>query len=285
MICFTGRTQCPTGFLYRFPLTPVLLGLEWPWADLVPPGLFAGPVWGKLFVLGSILVNSTVLFATATAVGWLGEGYGKRPRSLVRETVSWTAAWLRRIVGTPPVPSRVAAFVYLVVAVAVWLKSQICSGWIWFCTDPLLEKLVGPWVEWMGWTFTASPVSLIETFGPLGARLFVLGLLAFNAALIFLLGSWYERIFTRWRHDPPELMARTAALFYALPALYWYVDGLLCTGMFCALPVTILAWPWSSMNLAPLIPISVMLLPLAMNIVLLYGASLLLGRLVRVALP
>ena len=64
MVCFAGSAVCPAG-VYALALSPMLAWLEWPWGKNVPVGMFAGPIWGKVFVLSSILVNAAVIFATA----------------------------------------------------------------------------------------------------------------------------------------------------------------------------------------------------------------------------
>ena len=204
MVCFAGSAVCPAG-VYALALSPMLAWLEWPWGKIVPVGMFAGPIWGKVFVLSSILVNGAVIFAIAKAVEWFAGGRFERLRACTRHVLMWLGIRKDRLISRPPKPATVAVAIYLVPALLLWIGWQICSGWTWVCSAPWLESLAGPWARWTGWMLTSSNASVEAVFRPFGVRLFVLAALALNSTLIFLVVRWYQRIFTTWRHDPPRL--------------------------------------------------------------------------------
>jgi hypothetical protein len=285
MVCFTGSVVCPAG-VYALALSPILAWLEWPWGKIVPVGMFDGPMWGKVFVLSSILVNAAVIFATARAVEWFADGRFERPRAYARRVLMWLGIRKDRLISRPPKPATVAVAIYLVPALLLWIGWQICSGWTWVCSAPWLESLAGPWARWMGWMLTGSNASVEGVFGPFGVRLFVLAALALNSTLIFLVVRWYQRIFTTWRHDPPRLVGITIALIYAIPALFLYIDALRCEGMLCDLGVILAALPWSLADIAQSREGGrfIVLVMLALNTVLLYVVSATACRLARLLL-
>jgi len=285
MVCFAGSAVCPAG-VYALALSPMLAWLEWPWGKIVPVGMFAGPIWGKVFVLSSILVNAAVIFATAKAVEWFAGGRFERLRACTRHVLMWLGIRKDRLISRPPKPATVAVAIYLVPALLLWIGWQICSGWTWVCSAPGLESLAGPWARWMGRMLTSSNASVEAVFGPFGVRLFVLAALALNSTLIFLVVRWYQRIFTTWRHDPPRLVGITIALIYAIPALFLYIDALRCEGMLCDLGVMLAALPWSLADMAQSREGGrfIVLVMLALNAVFLYVVSATACRLVHLLL-
>jgi hypothetical protein len=163
LVCFGGAAVCPSR-VYALPLSPILRALEWPWGEIAPPAIFAGPVFGKLFVLAAIATNGAIVFAIAKAGVWLASARSRRSRAL-----------------------------------------------------PLIGAARG-----------------------LGAALVV----PFDRA--------YRYAANAWRRDPPRLVGSMAALVYAIPALYVYLDELGCQGMLCDLGVAIAALPWSLIAGVPL---------------------------------
>jgi len=285
MVCFTGRAVCPAG-IYALPLSPILASLEWPWEKIVTLGTFSGPIWGKVFVLSSILINAVVIFAFGKAVEWLTSGRFERPRVYARRVLVWLGAKTPRFLSQLQQPAKGAAAIYLVPALLLWIDWQFCSGWTWVCSTPRLESLAGPWARWMGWTLTGSNASVEAMFGPLGVRLFVLAAVALNATLIFLAVRGYERIYSTFRHDPPRLVGISIAMVYAIAALFFYIDALRCQGMLCDLGVMLAALPWSLNEMAQSREDGrpVVLGFLGLNTLLVYGVSVALGRLAKALL-
>lgn len=285
MICFTGRAVCPAG-IYALPLSPILASLEWPWEKIATVGMFSGPIWGKVFVLSSILINAVVIFALGKGVEWLTSGRFERPRAHARRALMWLCAKSRRFLSRLRQPASGAAAIYLVAALLLWIEWQFCSGWTWLCSAPRLESLAGPWARWMGWTLAGSSASAEAMFGPLGVRLFVLVAVGLNAALIFLAVRGYERIYRTFRHDPPGLAGISMAMVYAIAALFFYIDALLCQGMLCDLGLMLAALPWSLNEMARSREDGrlVVLGFLGLNTVLVYGVSIAVGRLARALL-
>lgn len=249
-------------------------------------GTFSGPIWGKVFVLFSILINAVVIFATAMVIEWLASGRFERPRGYARRALMWLGAKSPRFLSQLRQPANGAVAIYLVPALLLWIEWQLCSAWTWVCSAPWLESLAGPWARWMGWTLTGSNASVEAMFGPLGLRLFVLGALVLNATLIFLAVRGYERIYSALRHDAPRLVGMSVAMVYAIAALFFYIDALRCQGMLCDLGVMLAALPWSLNEMAQsredgrLVVLGFM----GLNTVLVYVLSVALGRLAKALL-
>ena len=281
MICFSGSFRCHGPVIFYFPLTPILTWMEWPWVTIVPTGMFTGTLWGRIFILSSIGLNAGLIFGGTKLCQWLF------PRFIIARAWAQHARWIRsslkrRLLEPRPRIATIAALIYLIPALVLWLHWQYCSGWKWLCSAPLLESFARPWADWLGWpTVDHSNLSVAASLGVLGARLFVLAALFLNAGVIFSMTKWYEWMVRKLRNNPSRLIGTMCAVTYALLALFVYVDQYRCSGFLCDLYLLLAAAPWSI-----LIDVHYMrggmflvLLMLAANAVILYAVSAGLARL------
>jgi hypothetical protein len=104
LVCFTGRAVCPSGLYYSFPFSLTLHWLEWPWGELPPPGMLVGAVWGKVFIISSILLNATAIFALVKVVEWLAAERFAQPRAWGRQLLARVIVWQERLLSTIIVP-------------------------------------------------------------------------------------------------------------------------------------------------------------------------------------
>lgn len=282
MICFTGSFSCGPWVILHFPFTPVLRWMKWPWGNIVSGGMFTGPLWGRIFILSSIGLNAGLLFYGAKLSEWLLSGQCDHPRHVARQMLSRLNLQKGRWLNQRPKVATIVVLLYLVPALFLWIKWQACSGWKWLCSAPLLEYFARPWADWLGWHAVAhSTVSVEASLGVLGARIFVLAALFLNAGIIFYLVRFYQWMFGRSRHDPPQLVGTTVATTYALVALFIYVDEISCGGWLCDLGLILAAAPWSLLTDAHFRGswTFVLLLMLAANAVILYAVFVWLARL------
>jgi hypothetical protein len=178
--------------------------------------------------------------------------------------------------------AAILVLLYLIPALFLWLNWQLCSGWKWLCSAPILESFARPWADWLGWHILAnSNVSVEASLGVLGARIFVLAALVLNAGIIFYLVRLYQWMFGRLRNNPPRLVGTTVAMTYALLALFIYVDTIGCVGFLCDLGVMLAAAPWSILTDVHFRGggMFLVLLMLAINTLILYAVLAWLARL------
>jgi hypothetical protein len=160
----------------------------------------------------------------------------------------------------------VPALVYVIAALILWARWQMCSGWTWLCSTPLLESLTGPWTRWLRSS---------EALGPLGPRVFVLAAIALNAWIILRVARVYAWMIHGSRRRFPWVAGATCGLVYALVALFVFVDEAGCATFACDLGVVLLALPWSYVTGVRVYGWGAVaaLLMLALNAVIVYAVS------------
>ena len=282
MICFSGSFSCGPWVILHFPFTPVLRWMEWPWVNIVPGGLFTGPLRGRIFILSSIGLNAVLIFGGAKLWQWLFRVSRENHREWTGRVFSILSLQKERFLKQRSKVATIVVLLYLVPALFLWIKWQVCSGWTFLCSAPTLEFLARPWAFWLGWGAVAnSTVSVATSLGMLGARIFVLAALFLNAGIIFYLVRFYQWMFGRSRHDPPRLVGTAVATTYSLVALFIYVDEIACGGWLCDLGLILAAVPWSLLTDAHFRGSwsFVLVLMLAANAVILYAAFMWLTRL------
>jgi len=213
---------------------------------MVPAGLFTGPLWGKLLILSSIGLNTGVIFWGAKLCQWSFRASRQNYRTWAMQVFSGLSVQKERFLQQRSKVATILVSLYLVFGLFLWLKWQVCSGWTFLCSAPMLESMARPWAIWFGWDVIAnSNVSVAESLGILGARIFVLAALFLNAGVLFCLVKLYQWMFSRWRHNLPRLVGTTVALTYALVALFTYLAAMHCSGFLCDLGVMLLLVPWT----------------------------------------
>jgi hypothetical protein len=189
MVCFGGVIVCPSRVYWTLPLSPILRWLEWPWGEMLPLEMFVGPIWGKVFVLSSILANAAAIFATVKAGQWLAAGRFARQRACGRYALARLLVWKDQLSAAliPPLmqgyrrivhmrrlnlPQRVGAgfaLFYAIPALLLYIDALLCTGML--CD--------------LGLTLRALPLSLVEPWR--SARPFSLAVsLALNTIFFYL---------------------------------------------------------------------------------------------------